>query len=391
VPGGRRGSARHDGARLLTTVIAWNELRRRLRDRSILVTCLVAPLAIAAILGFAFGNRPSPGPIPIGVTGATPSLVRSGAHAAQLPPNVSVHIVASASRLKQEVADGHLAGGVIVFPVHKTLGDLLIPMASPGASHTPGFDVVDRADALVGAETAQAVAAGLSSRLYAARIGNGPAGARAALQVVGTTVGNGSKAVLNYFAPSIAVVFLFIGSGLGMRSLMLERSGGTLVRMAAAPVGPGSIVRGKLLAVALTGLVSILVVWGVTTVVFGADWGDSLGVLLMCLGSVAAMCGFGVVVVSLARNEREAFAASLIVGLVLALLGGNLLPPGALPPFLQVLSLATPNGWALVGFGRLALLGDPASAVVGPFLVLCLIALVTGGFAMTRVRRMVTG
>ena len=60
---------------------------------------------------------------------------------------------------------------------------------------------------------------------------------------------------------------------------------------------------------------------------------------------------------------------------MLALLGGNLLPPGALPEALQVLSLGTPNGWALVGFGRLALLRDPASSVVGPFLVLCLIAL----------------
>jgi hypothetical protein len=42
-----------------------------------------------------------------------------------------------------------------------------------------------------------------------------------------------------------------------------------------------------------------------------------------------------------------------------------------------------------VGFGRLALLRDPASSVLGP-VVLCLIALVTGSLAMARVRRMVT-
>ena len=54
-----------------------------------------------------------------------------------------------------------------------------------------------------------------------------------------------------------------------------------------------------------------------------------------------------------------------------------------------MLSLGTPNGWALVGFGRLALLREPALSVVGPFLVLCLIALVTE-VAMARVRRMVT-
>ena len=158
---------------------------------------------------------------------------------------------------------------------------------------------------------------------------------------------------------------------------MLERTQGTLVRLAAAPVRPAAIVNGKMLAVGATGLVSIFVVWGATAVVFGADWGAPLGVLLMCLGAVAAMCGFGVLVTSFARNEREAFAASLIVGLVLALLGGNLLPPGALPTFLQMLSLATPNGWALVGFGRLALLREPAGDILGPFLVLCFIAVLT--------------
>jgi ABC-2 type transport system permease protein len=159
--------------------------------------------------------------------------------------------------------------------------------------------------------------------------------------------------------------------------------------MAAAPIRPNRIVFGKLLAILITGLVSILVVWGVTTAVFGADWGDPLGVLLMCVGSSLAMCGLGVFLTSLARDEQAAFGISLIVGLVLALLGGNLLPPGALPRPFQILALGTPNGWALVGFGRLSLLRQPTSAVIDPFLVLLLIAVVTGGLALTRVRRMV--
>ena len=291
----------------------------------------MAPLAIAAVLGFAFGHASTAGNEPIGVTNASPSLVRAAAHAAQLPPGTTVRAVAGEARLRQEVADGTLAGGVVVLPGHTNLSDLLVAMVAPGATHTPGFEVVDRSDALLGQETAEAVTAGLASRLYAARVGNGPAAALAPLDVVGTTLGNRGKAVLDYFAPSIAVVFLFIGSGLGLRSLMLERSQGTLVRIAAAPVRPAVVVHGKLLAVGITGLVSIVVVWVATTVVFGADWGDPLGVLLMCVGASAAMCGFGLLVISFARDERQAFAASLIVGLVLALLGGNLLPPGALP------------------------------------------------------------
>ena len=370
--------------------ITANELRRRIRDRSAVITCLVAPLAIAAILGLAFAGNASNAAVPIGVSGSSPALVRAAVHASQLPPNVTVHLVADANALKREVADGTLAGGIAVSRNRKTLGHLLIPMVAPGATPSPGFDVVDRADALIGQEYAESLAAGLASRLYAGRLYRGTTTEAAGISVETSELGSGGKAVLDYFAPSIAIVFLFIGSGLGMRSLLMERSTGTLARLAAAPIRPRVIVWGKLLAIAVTGLASILVVWGVTVGVFGADWGAPLGVLLMCVGATAAICGLGTFLTSFARSPQEAFAASLILGLILALLGGNLLPPGALPEFLQVLSLGTPNGWALVGFGRLALLHDPASSVLGPFAVLCVIALVTGGLAMTRVRHMVT-
>jgi ABC-2 type transport system permease protein len=354
-----------------------------------LITCIVAPLALSAILGFAFGNSGPEGGVTIGVSGAPAALVRAAVHAMQPPANVVVRLVPSASRLKAEVAEGRLAGGVVLTVPGPAPSHLFIPIVAPGATHSPGFDVVKRSDSLIGQEWAESVAAGLASRLYAGRLRHGAATELAAISITNQNLGNGGRAVLNYFAPSIAVIFLFIGSGLGMRSLMLERAAGTLVRMAAAPIRPIRIVLGKLLAIFITGLASILIVWGVTTAVFRADWGEPLGVLLMCLGATMAMCGLGVMLTSLARNEREAFGVALIVGLFLSLLGGNLLPPGSLPEYLQVLSLGTPNGWALVGFGRLSLLGDPARAVIGPFLVLCAITLVTGGVALTRVRRMV--
>ena len=188
------------------------------------------------------------------------------------------------------------------------------------------------------------------------------------------SVGHGGKVDLNFFAPNIAVVFLFIGSGLGMRSLFMERSAGTLARLTAAPLRPTQIVLGKLLAIFVTGLMTIFVIWAVTTFAFGADWGDPLGVLLMCVGATAAMCGIGVFLTSLAKTEQQAFGITMLVGLFLALLGGNLLPSGSLPGVFQVLALGTPNGWALVGFGRLDQLGEPASSVIGPFLVLLVIA-----------------
>ena len=364
-------------------------MRRRVRDRSILISSLVAPLVLTAILGFAFGHDAPQGHLTIGVTGTTPAVVAAAAHATQLPADVTVRIVPRAEVVREEVANGRLAGGVILHGTHTKLSNLLIPMVAPGADHSPGFDIVSRASSLTGEEWAESIAAGLASRLYAGHLRPGSASQFTSISVRTMSLGNGSRGVLDYFAPSIAVVFLFIGGGLGMRSLMLERSGGTLVRLAAAPIAPTRIVVGKMLAIFVTGLVSILVVWGATTFIFGADWGAPWGVLLLSIGAAAAMCGLGSFLTSLARNEQEAFGVALIVGLFLSLVGGNLLPPGSLPEFLQIVSLGTPNGWALVGFGRLALLHESAGSVLGPFLVLCLIAVISFGLAMIRVRRMV--
>ena len=374
-------------------VIAWNELRRRLRDRSVLIGCLGAPLLMAAVLGLSFAGGASVAPVHIGVSGASPQMLSAALRASQLPTNVTVTTLPSQASVQNAVARGNLDGGVAVLPSQLRLHTLLIPIVDPGATHTPGFDVVTKGTSPLGQEYAESVAAGISSVMYSSRVPHDEAAtgdpAEASVAINSQSVGHGGKVNLNFFAPNIAVVFLFIGSGLGMRSLLMERSAGTLARLTAAPLRPTQIVLGKLLAIFMTGMATIFVIWAVTTFAFGADWGNPLGVLLMCIGATAAMCGIGVFLTSLAKTEQQAFGITLLVGLFLALVGGNLLPSGSLPDAFQVLALGTPNGWALVGFGRLDQLGEPASSVIGPFVILLVIALVAGGLALTRVRRMV--
>ncbi|MFZ0248337.1 MAG: ABC transporter permease [Acidimicrobiales bacterium] len=376
-------------------VIAWNELHRRLRDRSVLIGCLAAPLLMAAVLGLSFAGGANVAPVHIGVAGTSPQMLSAALAASQLPRNVTVTTLPSQQAVKDAVAGGALDGGVAVLPSQLRLHTLLVPIVDPGATHTPGFDVVTKGTSPLGEEYAESVAAGMASVMYAGRVPHTQAteateaDTPATVSIDSQDVGHGGKVNLNFFAPNIAVVFLFIGSGLGMRSLLMERSAGTLARITAAPVRPTQIVLGKLLAIFITGMATIFVIWAVTTYGFGADWGNLLGVLLMAIGATAAMCGIGVFLTSLAKTEQQAFGITLLVGLFLALVGGNLLPSGSLPDAFQVLALGTPNGWALVGFGRLDQLGEPASSIIGPFVILLVIAVVAGGLAMMRVRKMV--
>ena len=68
------------------------------------------------------------------------------------------------------MASGTLDGGVAVLPSQLRLHTLLIPIVDPGATHTPGFDVVTKGTSPLGQEYAESVAAGISSVMYASRV-----------------------------------------------------------------------------------------------------------------------------------------------------------------------------------------------------------------------------
>ena len=400
----------------------------------------MAPAVIAAIIGFAFGGSATVQVVRIGValdqqSSQAEAVVSAGIDAAGLGSQVEVVNISSPSALRHQVSSGALAAGVIIpvgFASRTSFGIPARPVTSSTAgvasSALPGLladvtigpgngppsarlTVVSQSTSSVDGQLGQAVAAAISSRLYAGAleltvVPGPPPTTKAALAVLTaraqataesrsvmlklTPLSVGSNhGVIGYYGSSIAVVFLFIGAGLGTRAIAMERTGGTLARLAAAPVSSTVVVVGKMIAVFFTALAGLLVLWGETTLVFGATWGSAGGVVLMCAAAALAMCSLAMFLTSLAKDEAQAYAASIVVGIVLGILGGNFFPPGSLPGALRVISLATPNGWALVGFGRLALVNAGISGLVGPLVVLGIISAVFLAAAGLRIRRVV--
>ncbi len=426
-------------SRAIVTILG-TELRRRLADRSIIVSSFVAPAVIAAIIGFAFGGSSTVQVVRIGIALDQPSpqaeaVVSAGIEAAGLGSQVKVISISSPSVLRRQVSSGALGAGVIVpagFASGTSFGIPAHPVESPTDAGTssalpalladvtigPGngppsarLSVVSPSTSSVDGQLGEAVAAAISSRLYAgalevtlvpgpppttpdalaaltARAQSTAASRSVLLNLAPLSVGT-NHGVIGYYGSSIAVVFLFIGAGLGTRAIAMERTGGTLSRLAAAPVSSTVVVVGKMIAVFLTAVGGLLVLWAETTLAFGATWGSPGAVILMCAAAALAMCSLAMFLTSLAKDDAQAYAASIIVGIVLGILGGNFFPPGSLPGVLRVISLGTPNGWALVGFGRLALVNASMSGVVGPLVVLGVISAVFVAAAGFRIRRVV--
>ncbi|HVA43246.1 MAG TPA: ABC transporter permease [Acidimicrobiales bacterium] len=400
----------------MAALVAVTELRRRLRDRSLLITALLAPFVLAAIMGIAF--RPSAGGalIHIGLVDQAASatgrqIVAAGLESAALPPEIGIVPEASPAQMEAAIRSGALEGGVIV---PAAFGRSYLPADLPTAravanSPLAGPAAQGIAQAVIGrlavGGLAEAVAhpppsgaaSGLPAGPATGPLRRAPSGTplpaellSAAAMSPSLTISDegrgGRQSLVGYFAPSMAIVFLFIGVGAVARSVLAERQTGTIARLAAAPVRAGAVVSGKLGGLLLVALTGILVLWGSTSLAFGADWGRGGPVALMCLMTAVAISGLALLVTSFARDEGQADTATLVIGLVLALIGGNFFPPGSLPPFLGDLSLATPNGWALQGFGSIALDGGGWSAVVGPTLALSVFTAICVGLARPRLQ-----
>jgi ABC-2 type transport system permease protein len=207
---------------------------------------------------------------------------------------------------------------------------------------------------------------------------------RAVTRPAGTRALTGTS----YYAPAMGIFFMFFAIGFGARGYFLERTGGTLDRLAVAPVGPGAILAGKSLATFVYAAASLGTVAVVTTLAFGARWGPPLVVLALVLALALAMVGLTALVITVARTERQAdgFASLLTFGLVL--LGGNFVFVGGAPALVRTLTLLTPNGWALRALTDLAG-GATWTVALVPLAAILAFALGTGAVAFALRRRLV--
>ena len=160
--------------------------------------------------------------------------------------------------------------------------------------------------------------------------------------------------VMSYFMPSMAIFFLMFAMFAGTRSILEEEKLGTLPRLMTMPVQPAEILLGKMGGTLLTGLLQMAVLVLVSGLLFGVHWGRLGDVALLTLDTVLAAAGLGALIAAFARDDNQAGILGTVFALVFGILGGNFIVFQDIPRWLDVLSKATLNRWALDGFTALA-------------------------------------
>lgn len=187
--------------------------------------------------------------------------------------------------------------------------------------------------------------------------------------------------------PGFTVMFAFFLIGTIAQSLHTERDHGTFRRLLAAPLDRGSIIGGTMFAFMMVVFLQVLFLFGVAAGVFDMPVGNSIpGLLLMTLALSIASASLGLLLGSVTRSGREAGALGLLLGFILAGLGGVLLSFRVYEAegILGVVGLMTPHAHAVEGFWRIIVDGHGVAAVWPQALILLGFALLFFLVAMWR-------
>ena len=401
-PAGELAIRRPAGPVRAALLIAGKDLKARVRDRSALLIGIVVPLGLAFIFNAIFGGISNSKSISLGVVVADRGAVGQTFVRQVLAPLrhsglIAVHQESSVAAARSLAAKGTL-NAVIVVPAGFT--------QAAEADKPASLTVIENADAPVTAQIARAIADGYAAAINRVRlsvatvVAPSPASfsparirqiaARAAAATVPLAVRDISASTKeldnkSFYAAGMAVFFLFFTVQFGITSLLEERTEGTMARLLAAPIPRGSILGSKLLVSFVLGAVSMTVLVVATSLLFGASWGNPVGVGLLIAAATLAATGVMALLATFARNAEQAGNAQAVVAVVLGLLGGTFFPVSLAPGFLARLTFIAPQAWFLRGLGDLR--GGSLSVIWTPMAALLVFAVVTGSFAVLRLRR----
>ncbi|WP_223252985.1 ABC transporter permease [Arthrobacter sp. AFG7.2] len=374
----------------LWTMVA-NDLRQRIRDKSVFIFSLLVPLALMGVLNLSFGGFDT-GNVDLKPAVVIASSEDSGQLGAalleavdELPVmDVTVRKV-PAGHVSRETKDTGADLGIILpadFTTRVTSGQALsVQLVEGDAAGVETNVLISVVDGLLeqfsaGTVTAEAGdIAGLPHQVLGGLAQQAAAGTPA----LTLSEGQASAEQLSLKGTLVAGqtgLFLLFTVGFGVLGLLAEREEGTLFRLQSTPVAPGTIIAAKALVGFVLGVVATTILLAAGSVLFGVSFGSPAVVALLVLAVAAAATSLTFIVARLVRSAEQANIAQSIIAMVLGIAGGAFFPIEA-SGFLAALMDLNPIAAFIRGLGIASGGGDVADIAVPLAVMLGFAALAT--------------
>lgn len=360
--------------------IAAVELRRFLRDRSNIFFVFIFPLALVVVLGLQFGGQGPAGRV--AVAGADSTLRTSIAE--QLEGDDVAIAYTDLDGMREQVARGRTDVGLVIssdqaaaFDEGQDVQVQMIPSSQAAAQTTVQLvrSAVREATTYRGQVAALSGHGASQAQIETALTAAAQEVSPPALQVRGGEVDELAQefAGLGQFdlgAPSQLLLFVFLSSLAGSVTLIQARRRGIIARSVAAPVSIGAALVGQGLGRLAIALFQGLYIMLATAVLFDVSWGTPALTVLVLLIFSTVSAGAAMLLGSLIDNEGAASGVGVGLGLVLAALGGGMMPLEIFPDTLRTVAHVTPHAWAYDALADIQRRDAGLVDILGPLAVL---------------------
>lgn len=155
-------------------------------------------------------------------------------------------------------------------------------------------------------------------------------------------------AVIAYYAGAVMILFALFSAMQGALGLMEERRTGVADRLLAGVAGMGPVVTGKFVFLVGQGIVQAVAIFATAQIIYGVAVLQHLGLWLpTTLAAAVCSAGLALGLVSLCRTREQAQMLSTFAILVLAAIGGSMVPRFLMPAWLQAAGWFTPHAWVI--------------------------------------------
>lgn len=186
------------------------------------------------------------------------------------------------------------------------------------------------------------------------------------------------------------LLFVFLTSLAGSATLIRARRLGVVARVLAAPVTAGELVAGQIAGRWAIALFQGGYIMLASTLLFGVSWGTLwLALLVVVIFSLVA-AGAAILLGTLVHNEGAASGAGIGLGLVLAALGGSMMPLEFFPDTMRTIANLTPHAWGYEAFAEIQRRDGTFTDVLPQLGVLTAMAMLVAAFGAWALRRSLT-
>jgi ABC-2 type transport system permease protein len=176
-------------------------------------------------------------------------------------------------------------------------------------------------------------------------------------------------------------------------SQIRDRETGIFRRLLSFPVPRSSLLAGKLLAYLLINIVQFLLMFEAGTRLLPLITGSPMPIQFratslaaVTLAAAAAATSYGLMVSSLARTAEQSSAFGSLSVVILAVLGGVMVPMFVMPPFMRAIAQVSPIYWGIEAYQDVILRQAAFSVIAGKIAILLTFAAIFSLISILRFR-----